>query len=114
MTTTSGVALALVLALVWVAPSRAHDGAHTGTSIKGTVEKLEADALRVRTESGEVSITLSARTQIRSGKAPAEREALRPGVYVHVHGSKLPGGGFAAREVLIESPPPREGTGKKE
>jgi hypothetical protein len=103
-------ALGLALALLWM-PSRAlaHDGPHKGASVQGTVVSVADDTLRVKGERGEIAVTLSARTQVRSGSQVVGREALQPGVRVDVHGSKLPGGGFAAREVVIESAP-REGS----
>jgi hypothetical protein len=101
-------ALGLAFGLLW-APSwgLAHDGAHKGSAVQGTVVSIAEDTLRVKGEGGEIAITLSPRTQIRSGSETLGRDALKPGLRVDVHGSKLPGGGFAAREVVIEPVPPR-------
>ena len=92
----------LVLSLFIASSVLAHEGKHTGTSVHGTVVSLSGDTLKVKTESAEVAVTLTDRTKVVSGKEAVPRTKLVAGTHVDVRGSKLPGGGFAAREVVIE------------
>lgn len=81
----------------------AHEGKHTGTSVHGIVVSLSGETLKVKTENAEIAVTLTDKTKVRSGKDAVPRARLIAGTHVDVRGSKLPGGGFAAREVVIEA-----------
>jgi len=98
-----GLACGLAVLLCAGALAGAHDGPHAGGSVKGKVVSLAEDTLTVETEDGTVSVTLARRTAIVRDGGALKRAALIPGTLVDVHGSKLPGGGFAAREIVIEA-----------
>jgi hypothetical protein len=56
------------------------------------------------TDSGELEVLLSDDTRFMEHDAPVARTALKAGMLVEVHGSKLPGGGLAARDVTLDAP----------
>jgi hypothetical protein len=93
---------AIVFALPLASHALAHEGKHTGTAVHGRVVSLSGDLLKVKTEDAEVSVTLTDKTKILSDKEAVPRTDLVAGAHVDIRGSKLPGGGFAAREVSIE------------
>jgi hypothetical protein len=96
---------ALVLSLFLASTALAHEGKHTGTAVHGTVVSLSGDTLKVKTESAEVAVTLTDKTKVVAGKEAVPRTKLLAGTHVDVRGTKLPGGGFAAREIVIEKAP---------
>jgi hypothetical protein len=99
------IRIAVVVGIVGLAsPALPHEGTHKGSSVQGEVLSLQENALTLKNERGEIPITLTAKTQVVAGGKPVGREALQPGIHVDVHGSKLPGGGLAAREIVIEAP----------
>jgi hypothetical protein len=94
--------LAVLAWLVLLAPQApAHEGTH-GVGLTGSVVSIAGDVLTLATEKSQVAVTLTEKTRVTSGAKAVGREALTSGVRVHVHGSRLPGGGFAAREVEIQ------------
>jgi len=98
---------ALFVLLAWslACPVLAHDGKHTGSSVQGIVVSMTGDTVVIKAGGSDVSVTLTKKTQIVTSSGAVDRKALVPGARVDVHGSKLPGGGFAAREVVLESAP---------
>lgn len=85
----------------------AHGGARHQGGLEGSIVALAGDVLTLQTASGSLSVTLTEKTSIVSGDRKRGREALQPGSRVTVHGSKLPGGGMVAREVIVQ-----EGAGR--
>ncbi|MND04920.1 hypothetical protein D3C83_254270 [compost metagenome] len=53
-----------------------------------------------------VEVKLSAKLEVWVDGTPAKLSELRPGDAVKAHGSKLPGGGFVARELMVHHPGP--------
>ncbi len=98
-----------LLALVWLsAQASAHGGEKHGAGIEGAVKTLTEDTLVVATGNGDVNVTLTEKTAIVDGANRAlGREALRSGLHVKVGGHKLPGGGIAATEILVQQDPGR-------
>ena len=93
----------LVVALAAFPPlARAHDGPHAGSAVMGTIVSVSDAELVVKSEGKDGRITLTPRTKVVAGSRAVGMEALHPGTQVDVHGSKPPGGGFSAREVVIE------------
>ena len=92
----------LAFALCIASSALAHEGKHTGTSLHGTVVSLSGDTLKIKTEAAEVAVTLTDKTKITAGTETVRREDLVAGAHVDVHGTKLPGGGFAAQAVEIK------------
>ncbi len=105
----------LVLVLTFATAAPAHEGKTHGAMIEGTVKSLTEDSLVVVTESGEVTVTLTSRTQlVDAEKRALERSELRPGADVMVAGSKLPGGGISATEVVVHRARPESPAGALE
>ena len=95
---------ALILLVAIPIAASAHEGKTHGTTIAGTVKTLTNDTLVVTTEAGDVSATLTPRTTFVDAEERAfERSAIQPGDHVMISGSKLPGGGLSAAEVVVHS-----------
>ncbi len=101
------VGLVASLLLVSVAsPTAAHDESKpAGTMIEGEVSAVSADALTLKTPSGVVPVTLPPDVSISVDGEAGTRSAIRAGEHVMAHGSKLPGGGFVARLIMVENTP---------
>lgn len=92
----------LAAVLLVASGALAHGEEYHEKGLEGSVVALAGDVLTVRTASGPVAVTLTEETSIVSGDKRRGREALQPGSRVTVHGSKLPGGGMVAREVILQ------------
>jgi hypothetical protein len=59
--------------------------AHNGFEhIMGTVSKVSADVLTVKTAKGDVNVTLNQQTKLTRNNRPAQRDDLKPGTRVVV------------------------------
>ena len=94
--------VALCAALAISSPAWAHDKSmHQGKPTHGTVKALSGDTLSLDTEDGEVAVVLTKETKVERGEKAAGREVLVAGAQVAVFGTKVPGEGLVATEVLV-------------
>ena len=94
--------------------ANAHGGdRHDGSAITGTVHSISKESLELETALGEVGIVLSEETRFVEDDAPIARTALKVGMRVSIHGSKLPGGGIAARDVTLDLSKPTGESGDR-
>ena len=93
-------ALCAVLAIS--SPVWAHDKSmHQGKPTHGTVKAMTGDTLSLETEGGEVAVVLTKDTKVERGEKAAGREVLVAGAHVAVFGTKVPGEGLVASEVVV-------------
>ena len=94
------VALCAVLAIS--TPAWAHDKSmHQGKPTHGTVKALRGDTLSLNTEDGDVAVVLTKETKVERGEKPASRDVLIAGAHVAVFGTRVPGEGLVATEVVV-------------
>ncbi len=112
MTWLSTTTIATLL-LCWPGIGLAHDASqHKGTPLEGTIEIVTSTTVTIKTPTGaSVSVTVSEETAIATEAGPATLAALRTGEHVTVHGPKLPGGGVAAKEIMVGTRPGPGGSG---
>ena len=100
--TTKYISAALVMVMAFATLASAHEGKTHGATIEGTVTSSTETSLSVATDTGDITATLTSRTKlIDAENQTIERSALRPGAHVVIAGSKLPGGGISATEVVV-------------
>ena len=75
---------------------------HKGKATHGTVTALSGQKLTLETDKGPVTVSLTKDTKVERGEKDAGRDALVAGVHVAVFGTKVPGEGLVAKEVVIE------------
>jgi hypothetical protein len=94
---------ALLFASVCVFSSaEAHDARlHKGKPTTGKVVSIDDQAVKLKTATGTVMVTLGEETKFEQGKETVTREELKPGQQIRVFGTKLPTGELVAREVLL-------------
>ena len=95
--------LASVVALVAIAVVlSAHDPSkHKGKPVEGQVTAVGSDRFEMKTATGAVTVTFSAKTKFEHGKEAVTKDHVKTGERVAVFGTKLPSGEIAAREVLL-------------
>jgi Domain of unknown function (DUF5666) len=99
-THTSAVAL---IVLTGTIAAYAHDETmHAGKPTRGVVETVAGDHLTLKTDRGQVRVTLTEKTTVERGEQVVGRDALRAGTHLEVFGTKLPGGELVARDVHLE------------
>jgi hypothetical protein len=95
------------VALIVASAANAHGGnRHEGSVIAGTVRSVSKESVTLGTASGELEVVPSDDTRFVAGDAPTARTAIKAGMRVSVHGSKLPGGAIAARDVTLDASTP--------
>lgn len=95
--------LMIGLLLVLAASAWAHEESmHKGKATHGTVTALSGETLTVQTDNGPLSVTLTKETKFERGEKDAGRDALVSGAHVAVFGTKVPGEGLVAKEVVID------------
>ena len=81
----------------------AHDETmHPGKPTHGVVDSIAGDHLTLKTDGGQVAVTLTEKTTVERGEKVVGRDALQVGRHVDVFGTKLPGGELVAREVHLD------------
>lgn len=93
--------IVLSAALVLAQNALAHDQAMQGKATHGTVTAVRDEHLTVKTESGPLEVTLTDETKIERDEKAVGREALTTGAHVAVFGTKVPGQGLVAKEIVL-------------
>lgn len=102
-------ALCVCLLLALPVGASAHDAsAHKGKPVRGTVTAVSEGTLTLSTDDGPASVTLTADTKVERGEKDVGRGALTSGARVAVFGTKVPGEGLVAKEVVLEGDTPHE------
>ena len=100
--TTKYISAVLVLVMAFATLASAHEGKTHGTTIEGTIKSSTETSLSVATETGDITATLTSRTKLVDAENETiARSDLRLGAHVVIAGSKLPGGGISATEVIV-------------
>lgn len=94
---------AITVFLCWTGVGLAHDASqHKGAPIEGIIEAVTDTTVTIKTAGGSsVDVTVSDETAVETDAGPASLAALRVGEDVTVHGPKIPGGGVAAKEIIV-------------
>ena len=96
-------ALCLFL-VITVSSARAHDASqHKGKPVTGTVSSVNNDTLVLSTGTGPLNVTLTPNTKIERGEQDAGRAALVNGAGVAIFGTKVPGQGLVAKEIVLDA-----------
>lgn len=83
---------------------RAHDkGMHKQKPTEGRVVSVQGETFTLRTEEGQMSVTMTPETTVENDSKQVGREALKTGEQVAVYGTVVPGQGLVAKEVVLES-----------
>jgi hypothetical protein len=94
--------IASIIAAGLAASALAHDPSqHKGKPVVGEVVSVSKDRFEIKTATGTVPATFSAKTKFEHGTATVDSSHLRMGEKVHVFGTKLPTGDLVAKEVVI-------------
>ena len=94
--------LALCSVLAIASAAWAHDKSmHEGKPTHGTVKALSGDTLSLDTDGGEIAVVLTKDTKVERDEKAAGREVLVSGAHVAVFGTKVPGEGLVATEVVV-------------
>lgn len=99
------------LLLLLAIPERAWahgESPHKGNPVRGTVTAVSEDTLTLETDDGPTSVTLTIDTKVERGEQDVGRRALASGSRVGVFGTKVPGHGLVAREVVVEANTPHQ------
>jgi hypothetical protein len=97
---------ALYLFLLLALPSAAfahEESKHAGKPVEGTVTELSQDTLKLATGAGPASVTLTPETKVERGEKDVGRAALVSGARVAVFGTKVPGQGVVAKEIVLDA-----------
>lgn len=90
--------------------AQAHVGKrHLGRTVVGTLIVVTSEKITIRTSQGEESVALRADTEVERGDAHMSVKDLEVGQTVTIYGTKIPGGEFVARTVIIEPRPAAPG-----
>src|SRR6187200_2452997 len=93
---------AMFLALGLLTAAGAHDASlHKGKATTGEILSVSEDQVKVKTESGPVTITLNEKTRFEHGNKSVNRSHLQKGQKVSVFGVKLPSGQVVAKEIVV-------------
>ena len=97
------ILVAALLASVCIFSSvEAHDARlHKGKPTTGKVISIDDQALKLKTATSTIMVTLGEETKFERRTKNVTREELKPGQQIRVFGTKLPTGELVAREVLL-------------
>lgn len=81
---------------------------HTGKPVEGEVLTAGADSFEMKTAEGNVTVSITGKTEFRSWDGPRRKEELTPGMQVSVYGTRLPRAQFEASAVVLGVVAPSE------
>lgn len=99
----SFLAAVLLFGLVVVGVLSAHDA--QGPATKGQIVSVAGDTFVMKTDKGNMTVTLNKDTKIEHGDKAVDKTHLMKGEKVTVYGTKLPSGEFVAKEVMMGTTP---------
>lgn len=93
----------LLFGLIGVGVLSAHDA--QGPATKGQIVSVAGDTFVMKTDKGNMTVTLNKDTKIKHGDKAVDKTHLMKGEKVTVYGTKLPSGEFVAKEVMMGTAP---------
>lgn len=99
----------MILSVVLATSSAfAHDEAMRSKATHGTIAALRGERFTLNTDDGSVEVTFTDATKVERDEKTIGRDALAPGAHVAVFGTKVPGQGLVAKEIVLDMKAPSE------
>jgi hypothetical protein len=92
----------VIFSILACAVLSAHDAKlHKGKATEGEIVSIAASKMELKTATGSVIVTLSAKTKYEHGDQTVTKGHLKKGEKISVFGTKLPTGELVATEVVM-------------